>query len=201
MTAGQWLYAIVLWRKWERGESFEIGGSMSKNNVMIFVFAAIAGFCGLHVATQIKAQIRSPGLPVPVVGKQYTVQQLLSLINRNNPAKTSNFIVPTSKGSVIQTSAGIDGSKSVDFAGLKGIIQGNLGTEVTLNDDPNLIQQLFNEGRLNNTTKPQYAKILLYFTLNGYRFYINDPYPAKIVVGRTNPAGQIINKWNLNTRF
>ncbi len=149
------------------------------------------------------------GIPVPAVGTSYTVQALLDLINTNNPNDTSNFIVPiNASGAVMmnQDCSGdgiknIAGSKSVGGAGLSGIIQANLTTNVTLNADPMLIAHLGSTGVLNTVTSPQYTKILLYFTLAGYRFYINDPYPPKIILpsaiagSGVNPAAQIISRW------
>lgn len=152
---------------------------------------------------------------VPTIGKTYTVRQLLGLINSNNPNKTSNFIVGMNGDSVVMDSdcwatksAGIitnlTASKSVDMAGLKSLIQSNLDSNVVLRSDNQLISYLANDGRLDSTTQNQYGKILLYFVLNGYRFYLNDPHPGKItrVAGvMRSPALNIINKWDFNKSF
>lgn len=178
-------------------------------NILLCILLIATGINSLHVAMAQYTQQRTStsGIPAPITGIPYTVQKLVDLINTNNPNKTSEFIVPINQNSVVmnkdcwnvadQRITNLTGSKSVSYAGLKGVISRNLNTNVTLKADPTLINHLANDRRLDANTKPKYAKILLYFELEGYRFYINDPYPARIVIGRVNPAANIINKWRI----
>ncbi len=140
----------------------------------------------------------------PPIGSSYTVQELLTLINSNNPSKSSSFIIPVNGRTIIKDSdcwpaigPHLDGSISVGAAKLQPLISQNLNTKVTLQADDTLINFLEQTGRLNSQTKVPYRKILLYFTLKGYRFYLNDPYPMRIVARRANAAQNIINKWNI----
>jgi len=128
----------------------------------------------------------------------YTIGFILSEIRRNSP--NSHFILgATNKGAtVIQgdpVAAGIDGSISALRAGLAGTVEENSNMMVTLKADPALINLLHNQNRLDTGSKNAYQQILLYFDFGGHRYYVNDPYPAKIVVGRVNPAAQIIGRW------
>ena len=187
-----------------------------KNNVKFLVIGSFA-LCGLFSETvQAQTTYRTLAKPtVPLTTRTYTVQQLLNLINSNNPNQTSAFIVAVNGSNVIMDKdawatdksgkiTNITGSKSTDTAGLKNIIQTNLNTNVTLKADPILINSLTINGALSSITKAQYSKILLYFSLGGYRFYINDPNPGLIVRSAgvvRSPAQNIISKWDFSRTF
>jgi hypothetical protein len=181
---------------------------MAKNNVLLGLFMMVVGVFGLRV---MMAQMTLAKPPVPIAGMAYTVDDLLDLINMNNPNKTSNFIVPLkgkSPNYSIMTAADcsrnitdISGSRSVSFAGLKSIVVANMKMKVSLRRDDKLVGLLYAQNRLDRTTKEAYAKILLYFELGGYRFYLVDPFPGKIVAGRVNIARNIINKWNFSKAY
>lgn len=145
---------------------------------------------------------------IPVGNKSYKLVDLFHLINQNNAAMTSNFLVPLN-GRLVITDAECwtvkpNGSASAAQVGLtSGWIKKNSNLMVTLLPDENLINYLCQQGNLLQQNKKQYNSILLYFKLlapNGktYRFYLNDPFPAKVKTfgGKTvNPALMIINKW------
>ena len=91
------------------------------------------------------------------------------------------------------------GSMSADRAGLHGVIEANMNTAVVLKSDDLLINALKTSGRLDDKNSAYYQKILLYFDLGGYRFYLNDPFPGKIIMSagvRRSPADAIIQKWD-----
>jgi len=136
-----------------------------------------------------------------------TVHDLLMEINANNPSNNSDFIVATKGGMVIPAGSSptnLDGSESAGRAGLSSIINNNMETPVTLKQDPALINELATPARhvLDANTKAKYQQILLYFELDGYRFYLNDPFPAKYVGSSgskfyVNPAAIICSKWSM----
>lgn len=151
-----------------------------RNIGWMFFFASLASVVTVFA-------LSAGNIPVPQVGDQHSIEWLSKLINTNNPGGTSKFFILTNKG-----------SQSADLSAYANQV-------VTLKQDLTRINQLFNAGVLNATTKSQYAKILLYFTLpnapapyNTAKIYINDPNPGKIVkaAGITrNPAANIIAKW------
>ena len=161
----------------------------------------------------------SNGVPVALnlaVQNQYTVQQLLTLINKGDPNGTKSFLMPTQQGQLLLSTqcwpasgANLDGSASAVIAGLQGspvgslttgVIDSNLNTMVTLQQDPVLINYLTRLGSLDASTQQAYSRILLYFDLGGYRFYLADPYPGKPFkrLNRVyNPAQQTISSWRI----
>ncbi len=136
-------------------------------------------------------------LPVPVAGKEYTLGALFNLINTNNASGNSNFLVLDSKGA----------SRSASTVGVSlSYIQENADTTVQLRTDDDRITQLTSKGVLTTKTASQYSKILLYFELDGIsgRLYLNDPAPGKVIKSsfkETNPALNIINKWDFTKSF
>lgn len=194
---------------------------MIKNNKLMSLLLGMIALCGLYntpargvdktgpkatpTAQPAKRILAKPA--IPSTSKTYTVQQLLNLINSNNPNQSSEFIVAAGKSGTLKATdkiTGIVGSQSASRASLASTIQSNLNTSVKLNADPDLIELLVKNGVLDSTTQTQYSKILLYFTLNGYRFYLNDPNPGHIVRSAgvvRSPAAQIINKWDFNKSF
>ncbi len=138
--------------------------------------------------------------PVPSTAKAYTVLQLMNLINTSNKKKTSTFIVMIdAQGAITNSPSSAAGSQSVARAGLQSTIESNMNTSVTLQQDPALIGVLAAGKRLDTKNKDKYQKIVLYFELGGYRFYINDPFPGKTVTvkkKRRSPADNIIKKWD-----
>ena len=191
-----------------------------KNNNLMTLLIGMAVLCGLYnqtaqgkIATPTQRILAKPA--VPSTNKTYTVQQLLNLINSNNPNQTSTFLVAANGTSVVLDKdawavdqsgkiTNLTGSKSTDLASLKSLIQSNLNASVTLKADPVLIKSLVVNGVLDSTTQGQYSKILLYFTLGGYRFYLNDPNPGRIVRSAgvlRSPALNIISKWDFTKSF
>ncbi len=187
------------------------GGTMTNKNILLFMFLIILGMFGLRI---MEARRASTLLPVPKPGT-YTVAELFSLINQNNPAKTSEFIVPLTGKSPNYTviKAGDDitkitGSAGTSKRGLTGIIsQATMNkTTVTLRPDITLINFLFSakQKRLDSASKAGYQKILLYFELGGFRFYLVDPFPGKIVTlkgTKRSPAMNNIKKWDLTETY
>ncbi len=181
---------------------------MAKSNVLLGMFILVVGVFGLRV---MMAQMSLAKPPVPIVGMAYTVGDLLDLINMNNPRKNSNFIVPVKGKSPDYTVmkaidcerdiTRISGSKSVALAGLRGIINASMNVKVSLRKDDKLAGLLYAQNRLDKSTKEAYEKILTYFEVGGYRFYLVDPFPPKIVKGRVNPARNIIEKWNFTKAY
>lgn len=175
---------------------------MKKNTFLLCMIVSALAIGGLRVMMAQKSiplkVLAKP--PIPVIGKSYIINQLKTLINMNNPADTSDFLVLTdAKGTVLKAGtpvANAGGSKSAKNAGLDGIISSNMQATVSLNSATNLITLLGQTGRLAAADVAQYSKILLYFELGGYWFFISDPWPGKIVVGRVNPAKNIISKWD-----
>jgi hypothetical protein len=148
---------------------------------------------------------------VPVIGGTYTLGGLWNEINANNPKKNSNFIVALNGQTPIPASAcwpngvNLNGSAGAHKVGLDlNYIKANAGVSVTLKQDTTLVDYLVSSTRLQVGMKDKYSKILLYFELNGYRFYLNDPFPGKMVrtaVSSVNPAGNIIGKWDFGSQF
>ncbi len=186
---------------------------MAKNNLLLGMFIMVVAVFGLRVmvAQMTKTTVTklTPGNPpLAKAGSTYTVGQLFDLINNNNPYKNSNFIVPMKAGKPIPASGDIrqiSGSYSAKAAGLANIIETNkaIGTKVTLQADDTLINFLYAQKRLNSQTKANYAQILLYFELGGYRFYLADPFPGIIKLyaiqsSGVNIASNIIKKWDYN---
>jgi hypothetical protein len=146
----------------------------------MFFFASLASVAIVCAATKIA---------VPQTGGTYSVGQLFDLINTNNPAKTSRFLILTTKG-----------SQGIDLSAYNG-------QSVVLNQDPARIAQLVAGGALTSATKAKYQAIMLYFTLptapapfNTYKYYLNDPNPGKRVKAGNvirDPAASIIAKWNI----
>lgn len=157
--------------------------------------------------------------PIPAVGVTYTIGQLWKLINKSNPAQTSNFILPTLQGRVLRheqcwPSQGdfLSGSVSAERVPFKGVIMNRAWvvkyqkTKVALHADPALIDFLVRDKRLTRAggIDQQYGQVLLYFVLqiNGknYRFYLNDVYPGKIS-GENVPVRSIINSWDFQKSY
>lgn len=146
----------------------------------MFFFASLASVAIVCAATRIA---------VPHTGGTYSVGQLFNLINTNNPAKTSRFLILTTKG-----------SQGIDLSAYNNQL-------VVLNQDPVRIAQLLAGGVLTAGTKAKYQAIMLYFTLpnapapfNNYKYYLNDPNPGKRVKAGNvirDPAANIIAKWNI----
>jgi hypothetical protein len=146
---------------------------------------------------------------IPAVNKSYKLVDLFDLINKNNPAMTSNFLVPLNGHQVITDaqcwSVKPDGSASAAQVGLTSSwVKNNANLMVTLLQDEDLINYLCQQGNLLQQNKAQFNAILLYFKLsltpNGtiYRFYLNDPFPGIVrnFGGKTvNPALMIIEQW------
>ena len=136
-------------------------------------------------------------LSIPDIQKSHTVKSLLTLIQSNNP-KASFFIVKDGNWKEAKT--------TTRKLNINTIINNNLNTLVTLSSDENLIQDLIKDNRLRKTDQKNYAKILLYFSLNdpegtNYRFYLVNPCPAKIVksvLSTTYEAKNILDKWILD---
>ncbi len=153
---------------------------------------------------------------VPAVGVQYKLGQLWSLINTSNPAQTSNFILASLSGQVMQDvvqtqGAFPDGSVAADRVNFGGVvinrawIQANQGVQVQLQADPALVNYLVQHNRVSSGKNARdYERILLYFVLKigaaSYRFYLNDPFPGGIQ-GKVNPARMIIKKWDLDAMY
>lgn len=159
-------------------------------------------------------------ISVPVAGKSYKVLDLLNNINTNNPSKTSTFILPVNGSQIVGDaqcwSVGVDkqgrkiisnitGSRSAANAGMTALITANLNSMVQLRADPVLLDHLFNIGCFADlATKVLYGRVLLYFVIQGYRFYICEVYPAlvrKMAFGMINPAQDILNKWDFTKAF
>lgn len=225
------------WRKKEEGSKVlrfgaretlfnDFGGEiMTKNNFLLFMFIIVVGIFGLRI---MEAQLSHGPLPVPVAGMTYSVQELLNLINQNNPQKNSDFLVPLTGPRTHYTvmnaamcgannGAGIGQITGSGGANVRGVSY-DLSAHVTLYQDLSLITYLAtmkdpvtgeSKPKLNAVTKTLYAKILLYFELGGYRFYLNDPYPAgpigAIMIKKgplvRNPVQNIISKWNLKQSY
>ncbi len=147
----------------------------------MFFFASLASVAMVCAATKI---------PVPLTGRAYTVGQLFALINTNNPAGTSKFLILTASGD----------SQAAELSAYNN-------QSVVLNQDPVRINQLVKAGVLTSTTKAKYQKIMLYFKLptapapyNTFKYYINDPNPGRRITtaGITrDPAANIIAKWGI----
>ena len=171
---------------------------MKNSTIYYSVLLAVASCFMVHVV-QAKPK-------VPSTSQSYTVQQLVTLINTSNPSKTSKFLVLVDRSGKYASalgaaagSASAERAKAADGTKLQGIIQSNLGTTVTLSQDAALINQLLSQKRLDGANTEKYKRILLYFELDGYRFYLNDPFPGKIVRmkgKRRSPADNIIKKWD-----
>jgi hypothetical protein len=170
-----------------------------------------------YQALAVEQAVRKP--PTPAVGKPYTLGQLFELINTSNPAKSSNFILPTLGGQLVKDdqcwpSQGnfVDGSVSagrVNFGGVvinQDWVAANANLQVQLQADPGLIAFLVRDNRLQQAggIDQQYAQILLYFILAiggvNYRFYLNDTCPGRIN-GKVYPARAIIKKWDLQRSY
>lgn len=136
-------------------------------------------------------------LAIPIAGKKYKLGDLFNLINTNNSRTTSNFLVLDARGI----------SRSASTVGVsRDYIEENADTTVQLFEDGNRIKELEGYGILDSKTSSQYRRILLYFQLDGIdgKIYLNDPAPGKIVRSAfktTNPAQNIINKWDFNKSF
>lgn len=177
-------------------------------------------------STPTTAALVTGKISVPAVGTTYSLQYLFDLINTNNPQKTSNFLIPIGQnGQPIddshcwQANPQITGSASASKLGITPQwVQQNGATSVQLAGDEELITFLYSDGRLNDATKEQYQKILLYFKVpivssvqnpaTGqaqsitlyYRCYLNDPYPGRIVRSLSfsiSPAASIISRWGV----
>jgi len=176
----------------------------NRNTVRLFLFV-VAGLVGLHMIA-IRGQKPAPApassgaklLPAPKVGSSMTVQALRNII-RTNSASADFLLACTSNRQPIPAGSspvGLAGSMGLTPAAL-AVINSNLNTTVTVKDDPALINALVTKGQVDNATKVNYQKILLWFELGGFRFYLNDPYPGLIVSGRTNVAASIVKKWQI----
>lgn len=184
----------------------------------ILSIAVLAGFmCGGHVYSV--SSTSTATISVPQVSTQYTLGYLFGLINTNNSANNSNFLVALNGIAPIPDSQAWskipNGSGSAALAGMTvAWIQKNKNAVVTLQTDQELITILKSNGRLLLGDANAYAKILLYFkyrlSSSGpvYRFYLNDPFPGLVrsvvskVGGKTqritvNPVQLILNKWNV----
>lgn len=155
----------------------------------------LIGLMGLNALQATTAQ--AAGIPVPSTSKSYTVAQLLALINTNNPQKNSTFLVLSGEKS----------SASPNAAQAQ-LINANLNQSVKLSRDDARIQYLAGNNPSNHfdsdTTQTQYAQILLYFTLGGQKFYLNDPNPPAVYFrGRAKSSGaaDIVKKWDLSKTF
>jgi hypothetical protein len=134
-------------------------------------------------------------LLTPIPGRQYTIGKLFDLINTNNPAKTSNFLVLTQKGTVSAAQFGFD----------QNWINAARASRVTLQKDDGQITVLINTKQLDAKTKNTYGKILLFFTVkdakgNLLKLYLNDPWPGlpkKAGSRSINPAADILKSWDL----
>jgi len=146
-------------------------------------------------------------LPVPVVGATYTIGQLRNIIRTNS--KLADFIVPIKNQKAMTAAqcagagiASMDGSWSVDRAGLKGIIDANLAAQVVVYYDNDLMDKLVTTKRVVAANKARFARILVYFEFNGYRFYLTDPWPrlgATYARGRKSVSGvdSILKSWGI----
>ncbi len=190
-----------------KNREYTVGGTIMKTNKILFALGlgclfAVSSISEVSTGTPKTMNRRSikkgtKKLPVPVAGKEYTLGALFNLINTNNASGNSNFLVLDKNGV----------SRSASTVGVSlSYIQENADTMVQLNADTERISQLTSKGVLTSKTAPQYSKILLYFELDGIpgRLYINDPAPGKVIKSsfkETNPALNIINKWDFSKSF
>jgi len=149
-----------------------------------------------HVAQE---ELKSTGRSL-TAGSTVSVRDILTEVQKRSTL--SHFLVATKGGVVIKgdpVASQIDGSRSVVNAGLGSLFQDDafLNKKVTLQRDPELAKLLFRQNRLIKKTRKKYSEILLYFEHNGYRFYVVDPYPQKVVRGRGNAAEEILKRWKL----
>ena len=144
-------------------------------------------------------------------GLQTTVGDLLGKLRARNPK--ANFAVALNRNNQLiegDPSGAIANSASVSFVGaltkklatagtnaptLESVVQSNLGTMVTLYAAPTVINKLFATGKLDANSQDQYGKILLCFVINNVWYFIADPFPPSIVVGKAYPAYDIIERW------
>lgn len=187
--------------------------------IILFQFCTPKEIFSASVATTPTTPQYTQKAPTPALGVTYTIGQLWKLINKSNPAQTSNFILPTLQGRVLRheqcwPSQGdfLNGSVSAERVPFKGVtinrawVVKHQKTKVQLHADPALIDFLVRDKRLTRTggIDQQYAQVLLYFVLqiNGknYRFYLNDVCPGKIT-GDTIPARSIINSWDFQQSY
>lgn len=172
---------------------------------------ALLLFCSIGLLGRSVA-VGNPG--IPSTGVSYTLYEIWQLINSNNPAKTSNFILPTLGGKILTDAQCwpaegvlLDGSVSASKLNItEAWVTSNKNYKIQLQSDNKLIKYLLKNNRLTkvNDVNALYKQILLYFILPiggvNYRFYLNDPFPGGIQ-GNNCPAQQIISKWDFQKAF
>ncbi|MCB9493074.1 MAG: hypothetical protein H6679_02250 [Epsilonproteobacteria bacterium] len=144
-------------------------------------------------------------LPVLQPNMQYKVKDLINMIRTND--QRANFLELTANGSA---GVNIDNwmaqqmtPAQVDPSTGQPMTNGDMA--VTVKQDPQLIQRLFQEGKLDEQTKSNYMKVMLYFEANidgvTRRLYLEDPWPGDITrtaLGDTNPAAINLQSWAVN---
>jgi hypothetical protein len=176
------------------------------------LFIVVLSLVSYTISTVVVAGRRGRGtvtkLTAPNTGNT-TIGALHTLINTNNKKKSSTFFVPKKGGQIITNDLCwgtiLNGAVNADSSQLPANIKmtsawinQNANKQVTLQEDPVLINILKSQKRLKSNQTSKYTKILLYFSLTGsdgevYRFYINDPYPGK----GGGPAKKIIGRWGI----
>jgi len=146
--------------------------------------------------TQFREVIRSEGLPVPGVNRQYTITKLFESINTGIAQRNMLFFVVRDDNNGSAPSA----TKGVDAA----YITTNGAVSVTIQQDDALIARLVSENRIKAQDKDAYTKIATYFTLPdkpGVKFYLNEPLPgrySRVGSREVYPASALLQKFNVN---
>lgn len=151
-------------------------------------------------------------LTPPALGEQKSPAELIALINQNNPAGTSNFlvltkglndVVPCAENGAMDLSV-VNGSTGADKAGFSLNHLRAQFNKMQLKQDADLLNKLKTKGCFSKTEyKDEYGKILLYIVMksptngNYYRLYLNDPWPSTYVSGGPNEVLTILIKWGL----
>lgn len=191
------------------------------NRFMTGVIAVGLVLCGMGMSIASQTG-NAKKLPLPEIGKEYTVGDLLGLIRTNNDGGT-NFMIPTTDKAGAKFMALADVTTAVDVSSILGsrsaaglpALDANL--RVTLRAftaaDLTHLKKLMpkNQGLIN-----QYQKIALYFvaSVNGQMlpFFIGEPcLPGLMTLNMSgkvaSPAGNVkglqmlLRHWDFNTVF
>lgn len=159
---------------------------------------------GALLFTSAILQAKKPSLQKTPVGIPITIKALFDEINANNPNKNSDFLIFIATNDPENPYAGKSANLKAWITDTTNPKNGQ--TLVQLVPDPAQIAFLQANGHLDAPTATFYAKYLLYFSLNGNKFYINNPWPGKLILNRDkktmakkpytrNPTRDIMAKW------
>lgn len=179
----------------------------------------------LTTSSNTPSLIRQGNIQVPTAGSSWQINDLFTLINKNNPQQTSNFMITDSTG---------ENSYSAESVGFDKAWAKNNTTYVKLYRDDFQIRKLVSRGVLPNSAtvaaasiksrqlgllfkhiSDNYPKLMLYFEAisptnnKKYKLYLADPCPGKtnwkmVIQGRLNPQTNIpaytnvLSKWKVN---